>query len=80
MIKKIFEIPKNKKLNIQINFNDVTGKDRKKSQSRLVTTFLYPYMILIVGSSGSGKTNGLLNLIHHKPDIDKLFSCVKDPY
>ena len=55
-------------------------RTEKKTQSRLVATFLYPYMILIVGSSGSGKANGLLNLIHHKPYIDKLFSCVKDPY
>ena len=29
------------------------------------------YGILIIGDSGSGKTNALLNLINHKPDIDK---------
>ena len=28
--------------------------------------------ILIVGSSGSGKTNALLNLINNQPDIDKI--------
>ena len=36
----------------------------------------YPYRILIAGGSGSGKTNVLLNLINHEPDIDKnLFIC-----
>ena len=32
----------------------------------------HPYRILIIGGSGSGKTNVLLNLIKYKqPDIDK---------
>ena len=30
----------------------------------------HPYRILIVGDSGSGKTNALLNLINNEPDID----------
>ena len=39
------------------------------------TNWLYvidhPYRILIIGGSGSGKTNALLNLIkHQQPDID----------
>lgn len=37
------------------------------------------YVILIVGGSGSGKMNALLGQILHKPDIDKIFLCVKDP-
>ena len=37
-------------------------------------------MILIVGGSGSGKTNALLNLINNQPDIDKLYLYAKDPY
>ena len=36
--------------------------------------------ILIIGSSQSGKTNALLNLINHKPDIDKIYLYAKDPY
>ena len=28
-----------------------------------------PYRIFIVGGSGSGKTNALLNLINHEPNI-----------
>ena len=39
------------------------------------------YRILIIGGSGSGKTNVLLNLIkHQRPDIDKIYLYVKDPF
>ena len=40
----------------------------------------HPYRILTVGGSGSGKTNGLLNLINNQPDIDKIYLYAKDPY
>ena len=30
----------------------------------------HPYRILIIGGSGSGKTNTLLNLINEQNDID----------
>ena len=40
----------------------------------------YPYRILIIGGSGSGKTNLLLNLIENQPDINKIYLYVKDPY
>ena len=40
----------------------------------------HPYRILIVGGSGSGKTNVLLNLIENQPDIDKIYLYAKDPY
>ena len=40
----------------------------------------HPYRILIIGGSGSRKTNAVLNLIYHKPDIDKILSYAKDPY
>ena len=35
---------------------------------------------IIIGGSGSGKTNALLNLIHNQQDIDKIYLHVKDPY
>ena len=38
------------------------------------------YRILIIGGSGSGKTNVLLNLIENQPDIDKIYLYAKDPY
>ena len=41
----------------------------------------YPYRILIIGGSGSGKTNVLLNLIkHQRPDVDRIYSYVIDPF
>ena len=44
----------------------------------------YSYRILIIGSSGLGKTNALLNLINKKKNIDmilkKLYLYVKDPF
>ena len=35
---------------------------------------------LIIGGSGSGKTNLLLNLIENQPDIDKIYLYAKDRY
>ena len=35
---------------------------------------------MIIGGSGSGKTNVLLNLIENQPDIDKIYLYAKDPY
>ena len=41
----------------------------------------YPYRILIIGGSGSGKTYVLLSLIKDQwPDIDKIHLYVKDPF
>ena len=40
----------------------------------------HPYRILIIGCSGSGKKNLLLNLIENQPDIDKIYFYTKDPY
>ena len=40
----------------------------------------HPYRILIIGGSGSGKTNALLNLINNQSDIDKIYLYAKDPY
>ena len=40
----------------------------------------HPYRILIIGGSGSGKTNGLLDLINNQLDIAKIYLYTKDPY
>ena len=41
----------------------------------------HPYRILIIGGSGSGKTNVLLSLIkNQQPDIEKIDLYVKDPF
>ena len=41
----------------------------------------HPHRILIIGGSGSGKTYVLLNLTkHQRPDIDKDYVYVNDPF
>ena len=41
----------------------------------------HPYRFLIIGGSGSGKTNVLLNLIkNQRPDVDEIYLYVKDPF
>ena len=37
----------------------------------------HPYRILVIGSSESGKTNSLLNLINNKLDTEKVFYMLK---
>ena len=38
----------------------------------------HSYKILIIGSSGSGKINTLLNLINKQHDIDKIYLYARD--
>ena len=40
----------------------------------------HPYRKLPVASSGTGERNALLNLINHKPDIDKTYLYAKNSY
>ena len=40
----------------------------------------HPYIIVIIGGSGFGKTNALLDLINNEPHIDKIYSYANDPY
>ena len=63
-----------------INFDDYTNEN--KTQHNLKWPYIpdHPYRILIIGGSGSGKTNALLNLINNQPDIDKIYLYAKDPY
>ena len=38
----------------------------------------HPYRIIIIGSSGSEKTNALINLINEQKDIDKIYLYTRD--
>ena len=63
-----------------INFDDFTNENIIEHNSKWPYIPDHPYRILIVGGSGSGKTNALLNLINNQPDIDKIYIYAKDPY
>ena len=63
-----------------INSDDYTNENKIEYNSKWPYIPDHPYRILIVGGSGSGKTNALLNLINNQPDIDKIYLYVKDPY
>ena len=63
-----------------INFDDYTNENKIEHNSKWPYISDHPYRILIVGGSGSGKTNALLNLINNQPDIDKIYLYAKDPY
>ena len=63
-----------------INFDDYTNENMIEHNPKWPYIPDHPYRILIIGSSGSGKTNALLNLINNQPDIDKIYLYAKDPY
>ena len=63
-----------------INFDDYTNENIMEHNSKWPYIPDHPYRILIIGASGSGKTNALLNLINNQPDIEKIYLYAKDPY
>ena len=63
-----------------INFDNYTNGNKTGHNKNWPYIPDHPYRILIIGVSGSGKTNLLLNLIENQPDIDKEYLHAKDPY
>ena len=63
-----------------INFDEYTNENKIEHNSKWPYIPDHPYRILIVGGSGSGKTNALLNLLSNQPDIYKIYLYAKDLY
>ena len=60
-----------------INFDDVVKESTKEHNLNCSQTPDHRYRILIIGGSGSGKTNKLFNLINQQSDIDKIIYMPK---
>ena len=54
-----------------INFDDYTNENIIEHNSKWPYIPDHPYRILIIGGSGSGKTNALLNLINNQQTLIK---------
>ena len=63
-----------------INFDEYTNENKKEHNLNWPYIPDHPYRILIIGGSGTGKTNALLNLRNNQQDIDKIYLYAKDPY
>ena len=60
------------------NLDSVTNENNKEHNKKWPFIPDHLYSILIIGGSGSGKTNTLLNLIKEQDDIDKIYLYAKD--
>ena len=61
-----------------INLDNIVNDNNKKHNEKWPYISDHPYRILIIGGSGSGKTNMLLNLINEQRDIDKIYLYATD--
>ena len=60
------------------NLDSITNENNKKHNEKWSYIPYHPYRIIIIGGSGSGKTNVLINLINEQNDIDKIYLHARD--
>ena len=62
-----------------INLDSITKENNNKKHNEKWSYIPdLPYKILIIGGSGSGKRNALINLINEQKDIDKIYFYARD--
>ena len=60
-----------------INLDDIVNNQKNKDTSSSEIN-IWPFRMLIIGPSSSGKTNTLLHLINNLHPFDKIYLCAKD--
>ena len=61
-----------------INLDNITNENNKEHNKKWPYIPDHLYRILMIGDSGSGERNALLNLINKQNDIDKIYLYAKD--
>ena len=64
-----------------INLDSITNENNKKHNEKWPYILDHPYRIIVIGGSGSGKTNALLNFIKEQDNrdvIDKIYQYARD--
>ena len=61
-----------------INLDSIINENNKEHNKKWPYIADYPYIILIIGGFGSGKTNALLNVLSQQNNIDKFFLHAKN--
>ena len=61
-----------------INLDSITNENNKEHYEQWSYIPDHLYRIIIIGGSGSRKTNALINLINEQNDIDKIYLYARD--
>ena len=61
-----------------INLYSITNENNKKHNKKWPYIPDHPYRIFMIGGTGSGKTNALINSINEQNNIEKIYLYAKD--